>query len=63
MKLDFTGYFITPVYKTVIHDWVKPLIKVADVAFTLSIDVVKLLNIDVAVEDIKYKLDMDVLLI
>ena len=27
MKLDFTGYFITPIYSTVISEWVKPLIK------------------------------------
>jgi len=30
MKLDFTGYFITPVYSTVILEWVKPLIKATD---------------------------------
>jgi uncharacterized protein (TIGR02466 family) len=30
MNLDFTGYFITPVYSTVISEWVKPLIKATD---------------------------------
>jgi uncharacterized protein (TIGR02466 family) len=27
MNLDFTGYFITPVYATLIPEWVNPLIK------------------------------------
>jgi len=30
MNLDFTGYFITPVYSTVILEWVKPLIKATE---------------------------------
>ena len=30
MNLDFTGYFITPVYSTMIPGWVKPLIKATD---------------------------------
>ena len=30
MNLDFTGYFITPIYSTVISEWVKPLIKATD---------------------------------
>jgi uncharacterized protein (TIGR02466 family) len=30
MNLDFTGYFITPIYTTTLIDWVKPLNKVCD---------------------------------
>jgi uncharacterized protein (TIGR02466 family) len=30
MNLDFQGYFTTPVYSTLILDWLKPLIKATD---------------------------------
>ena len=30
MNLDFKGYFTTPVYSTLILDWLKPLIKATD---------------------------------
>ena len=30
MNLDFTGYFITPIYTTIISDWVNPLIKATE---------------------------------
>jgi uncharacterized protein (TIGR02466 family) len=30
MNLDFTGHFITPIYSTVIPEWINPLIKATD---------------------------------
>ena len=30
MNLDYTGYFITPIYSTVIPEWVNPFNKVCD---------------------------------
>jgi len=30
MNIDFTGYFITPIYSTVITEWVNPLIKATE---------------------------------
>ena len=30
MKLNFTGYFITPIYSIEIPEWIEPLIKATD---------------------------------
>ena len=30
MNLNFTGYFTTPIYSTIVTEWVNPLIKVTD---------------------------------
>jgi uncharacterized protein (TIGR02466 family) len=30
MNLDFTGYFITPIYTTIVSEWVNPLIKATE---------------------------------
>jgi len=38
MNLDFTGYFITPVYATLITEWIKPLIKATDPFIKKAID-------------------------